>query len=180
MSLGTVDGSTLGSILAGVNSPIPPQSGPELIGTVTIDQTTPGTSNAVAFTTPGRTPASTNSQAGNTAIAASIPAVALQYSYLSGMFISGLGATAASVVACNITNVLASDAGSNTWHFNISVPAGVTVALNNGLPIIINFDPPIQSKAVDTALQVNVGAFGAGNTQAVVSVWGYTSASATF
>ena len=178
MSLGSGDGSTLGAILAGVNSPIP--TGSDIIGTATIDQTTPGTSNAVAFTTPGRTPASTNSQAGNTAIAASIPAVALQYSYLSGMFISGLGATAASVVACNITNVLASDAGSNTWHFNISVPAGVTVALNNGLPIIINFDPPLQSKAVDTALQVNVGAFGAGNTQAVVSVWGYTSASATF
>ena len=170
--------STLLTILTGVTSSIP--AGDALIGITGIDQTTPGTTNAVAITTPGRTPASTNSQAANTAIAASIPAVAGQYSYMSGLFIAGLGATAAGVVACNITNILASDAGSNTWHFNVTVPAGVTVALNNGLPIIINFDPPIQSKAVDTALQVNVGAFGAGNTQAVVSVWGYTSASATF
>lgn len=170
--------SALLSIATDVSSSIP--AGSALIGSVTVDNTTPGTSNLVAISTPGRTPASTNSQAANTAIAASIPAVAGQYSYMSGLFIAGLGATAASVVACNITNILASDAGSNTWHFNVSVPAGVTVALNNGLPIIINFDPPIQSKAVDTALQVNVGAFGAGNTQAVVSVWGYTSASATF
>ena len=133
----------------------------------------------VAITTPGRTPSSASSQASNTAIAASVAAVAGQYSYLSGIFISGLGATGAGVVACNITNILATS-GSNTWNFSINIPAGATVPFNNGLPYVMTFDPPLQAKAIDTSVQCNVGAFGAGNTQQTVSVWGYTTASATF
>jgi hypothetical protein len=170
--------STLLSILTGVTNPIP--AGTALIGKVGIDQTTPGTTNAVAITTPGRTPASESSTAGNTSIAASIPAVASQYSYLSTVFLSGLGATAAATVSCNITNVLSSNSTSNTWTFQISVPAGVTVPLNGGVPIVMSFVPPLQAKAINTAIQVNIGAFGAGNTQACVGVSGYNSTSLNF
>ncbi len=166
----------LGQILTASTNPIPAGVNTTIIGSVGIDPT----KNTVAITTPGRTPASESSTAGNTAIAASIPAVAGQYSYLSAVFLSGLGATTAATVQCNITNVLSSNATSNTWTFQIAVPQGVTVPLFADGPKIINFDPPLQAKAINTQLQVNIGAFGAGNTQQCVGVSGYNSVSATF
>jgi hypothetical protein len=156
-------------LVSGVNSPIPTQAQTVSIGGVGV------------LSQPTHTPSSSCSQAANTNIAASIPATVGQYSYLSKLWISGLGATAAGVVACNVTNVLASS-GSNTWNFSINIPIGVTVPFTDGdgKPFTIDFDPPLQAKAIDTAIQVNVGAFGVGNTQQVVAVNGYTSPSAQF
>jgi hypothetical protein len=168
--------SSLQSILTAAQGPIPTQAATVSIGAVGIVQT----NNGVAVVSqPTHTPSSSSSQAANTAIAASIPATAGQYSYLSGFIIAGLGATGAGVVACNITNILASS-GSNTWNFSINIPAGATVPFNSGMLYKYDFIPPLQAKAIATGIQVNVGAFGAGNTQQTVSVWGYTSPSAQY
>ncbi len=170
--------SVLQSILAAAQGSIP--AGSSLIGKVGIDQTTPGLTNLVAVSLPANTPASeVSGPVGNTAIAASIPAVAGQYSYLSNVWIAGLGATTGSTVTCNITNILSSNATGNTWSFYLVVPTGATVPISNG-PLVYNFDPPLQSKAINTALQVNVGAFGAGNTAQTVGVSGYNSPSAQY
>ena len=156
-------------LVSGVNSPIPTQAQTVSIGGVGV------------LSQPTHTPSSASSQASNLAIAASIPATAGQWSYLSALWISGLGSTGGGTVACNITNVLATS-GSNTWNFSITVPAGVTIpfTVEGGKPFVINFTPPLQAKLIDTGIQVNVGAFGAGNTQQTVSVNGYTSPSAQF
>ncbi len=171
--------STLLSILTAATNPLPAGSLATDVGSTGISQTTPGTSNNVVVTSLV-TPASETSNAAATGIASAIPAVAGKYSYIAGLMISGLGATSASVIVCNITNVLSSNASSNTWQFWINIPAGVTVPINGGVPIILTFNPPLQGKAVNTQVQCNVPSFGAGNTQQQVAVWGYNSPNASF
>ncbi len=137
-----------------------------------VDQTTPGTTNAVAIANiPTITPFSTNSVTTSAAaIAAHISATAGQYGYLSGVTISGLGATATSAINCNIQGLI-----GGTRQFWIQIPAGVAVALN---PIQLSWNPPVQSSAVNTLIQCNVPSFGTGNVEASVVMDGYTSASA--
>lgn len=84
--------------------------------------------------------------------------------YISGAMISGGGATAASVIQVTITGL------TNTLSFNIAVPAGAAVGIQT---LQLLFDPPLPASADNTAIVVNVPSFGAGNTNASASAWGF-------
>lgn len=96
-----------------------------------------------------------------------IPAVAGLYSYVTGVVITGGGATAASVIDATLSD------GTVTLHYAVTVPAGATVAIT---PIIDDFLPALQSTAVNTAWTFTVPSAGAGNTNLSVVLTGYQQA----
>lgn len=105
---------------------------------------------------------------GNVAAAiatATLPAVAGKTTYISGLAITGAGATAASVVSPTVTGL-----AGGTMTFTLPVVAGATLGNN---PIIIDFDPDMPSSAVNTAIVLTCPSLGAGNTNSTVSLWGY-------
>ena len=85
--------------------------------------------------------------------------------YLSGLAITGSGATAASVVTATVTGL-----ADGTLDFTVPVPAGVDLGIT---PLIIPFNPPLPASAADTKVTVTLPALGAGNTNAAVSAWGF-------
>lgn len=84
--------------------------------------------------------------------------------YIAGFCISGGGATAASIITVTVTGL------TNTLSFSVPVPAGATAGV---LPLVVNFDPPLPASADNTAIVVNVPSFGAGNTAAAATAWGF-------
>jgi hypothetical protein len=86
--------------------------------------------------------------------------------YISGFEFTGSGATAAAVVLLTITGVI-----GGTMTYVIPVPAGVTVGIP---PLVVEFNPPLQASALNTAIVVSVPALGAGgNTNSAVVAHGY-------
>jgi hypothetical protein len=96
---------------------------------------------------------------------ATLPAVAARLNYIEGFDVTGGGATAASVITITVTGT------TNTLNYTITVPAGATGAIT---PFSIRFPSPMPASAVNTAINVIVPSFGAGNTAASVSVYGFT------
>lgn len=84
--------------------------------------------------------------------------------YLQGFKIGGLGATAAAVLTCSISNILN---GNRTFYLN--VPAGVTT------PVLLEFlfPIPIPASTIGGSITINVPSFGAGNTNAWTIAWGF-------
>jgi hypothetical protein len=105
-----------------------------------------------------------------TAAAAAItltqPAVAGKINFVTGIIISGGGATAASI----ITVTLASG-GTTILSLNIAVPAGVTGGI---IPIVISFDTPVAGLGANQNMVLTVPSFGAGNTNAAAFLQGFT------
>lgn len=97
------------------------------------------------------------------AIAASLAAAAGKRTFISGLAVTGSGATAASVIAVTVTGL------TTTLNFRIVVPAGATVGVT---PLVVAFARPIPASADNTAIVVNVPSFGVGNTNAAVAAWG--------
>lgn len=97
----------------------------------------------------------------------SIPAAAGLYSYVTGIVITGAGATAATVLDATLSD------GTVTLHYAVVVPAGATTAIT---PIVDDFLPPLQSTAVNTAWTLTVPTAGAGNTNVSVAITGYQQA----
>jgi hypothetical protein len=95
---------------------------------------------------------------------ATLSAEANYLTHISGILITGGGATAASIVEATVTGL------PTTLKIAIPVPAGVTAGIT---PISIPFSPPLPASADNTAIAVIMPSFGAGNTKADVSVWGY-------
>lgn len=85
--------------------------------------------------------------------------------YLSGFEFTGAGATAGSIVALTVTGVI-----GGTMTYNIPVPTGATVSIP---PLVVEFNPPLQASALNTAISVSVGSLGAGNTNSAVCAHGY-------
>lgn len=84
--------------------------------------------------------------------------------YIEGFTVSGLGATAGSTIAITVTGI------ANTLTYEYTVPAGVTVAA----PLLdVRFPDPIPATAQNTPIVVNVPSFGAGNTTAAASAYGF-------
>jgi len=105
---------------------------------------------------------------GNVAAAtatATLPAVAGKTTYLSGLMITGSGATAGLPVSVTVTGL-----AGGTMTFTYCAAAGVLVA---NTPLYIDFDPDMPGSAVNTAIVVTCPSLGAGNTNNTVSVWGY-------
>jgi len=112
-----------------------------------------------------QTPKTQSTTAANGIMTVSIAALAGKTTYISGMVITGSGATAASVITVTITNTV-----TQTMNYNIVIPAGVTTTIT---PLVVSFVPSIPANAVNTIITVTVPAFGAGNTNAAVSIWGF-------
>ena len=117
---------------------------------------TPGGATAVS---------SSSGNVANASAAATLPAVAAKTNYLSGLILTGAGATAASVVTATVTGLL-----GGTMSITVAVPAGATASI---VPVSLAFNPPLPASAVNTAIVVTLPALGAGNTNASASAWGY-------
>lgn len=98
------------------------------------------------------------------AITATLAGAAGKTTYIEGVQVGGLGATAASRIAVTITGLAA------TITLYVEVPAGATVIAGG---ILLTFPSPIPASAVNTAIVVNVPSFGTGNTDEFVSAWGF-------
>jgi len=93
-----------------------------------------------------------------------LAAVAGLRTYISGFCIAGGGATGASIITVTITGL------ANTLSFAVPVPAGAAAGV---IPLLVTFDPPLPASADNTPIVVNVPSFGAGNTSASASAWGF-------
>ncbi len=109
---------------------------------------------------------------GNVAAAtatATAPAVAGKTFKVTGIDVTGGGATAASVVDMTLTGI-----NNGTLHFSIPVPAGATAGLtSDGRPI--QFRPPdsIPASGQNQAVAAVLPSLGSGNTNATVTLYGY-------
>ncbi len=101
-------------------------------------------------------------QANNCALAASTGG---KRTYIAGFAVTGAGATGASVIDVTVTGVL-----GGTQTFKLVIPAGAGAAI---VPLVVAFDPPIPSSAINTAITVNVPSFGAGNLHAAATAYGF-------
>lgn len=127
-----------------------------------------GTAAGGGFTTPPSGVTALHSSSGNVAAAtatATLAGAASVTTYISGLQITGSGATAGSVVTGTVTGLL-----GGTMSLTIPVATGVTVG---NAPITMEFYPPLPASAVNTSIVVSVPTLGAGNTNSTVSAWGY-------
>ena len=108
-----------------------------------------------------------NNSSGNVAngiASISIPAAPGKTSYITGFDFYSCGATAAAVVNVNVVGTGAT----------LSYPVGVVAnPQQNNTPVSVRFSPPLPANAVNTAITVSVAALGAGNTNAVVNIFGF-------
>lgn len=93
-----------------------------------------------------------------------LAAVAAKMNYLAGFAVTGLGATGAGSITVTTTGL------ANNLSFVVPIPAGATAAV---APLVVQFNPPLPASAVNTAIVVLVPSFGAGNTTASASAWGF-------
>ena len=109
-----------------------------------------------------------NATSGNVANAvatATMAAVAGQTNYIGGFSITGAGATAALVVLAALTGL-----SGGTINYVYVASAGAMV----GNPtMVVNFPSPIPASAVNTAVSLSLPALGIGNTNAVVTIYGF-------
>jgi len=112
--------------------------------------------------------AKTIASSGNVANAtatATIPAIPGKITYLSGLMITGAGATAGAVVNPTITGL---SGGTVTLTYTSATGAAVGNA-----PLFLDFDPDLPASAPNTAIVVSCPALGTGNTNNTVIAWGY-------
>ena len=103
--------------------------------------------------------------ANNTA-AATMPADAARFNYLSGFDITFAGATVGLAVIAILTGI-----AGGPLSYIISAPAGATVG---GAAMSMRFPQPLRSTAINTAITLSVPALGLGNTNIAVNLYGYS------
>jgi len=87
-------------------------------------------------------------------------------SYLSGFEFTGTGQTGGpTIILLTITGLL-----GGTFTYNIVSPIGVAVAAPT---LNVQFNPPLQASALNTAITVSCASLGAGSTNSTVNVHGY-------
>lgn len=121
----------------------------------------------VAQTSPGGAAAQVNALASgaNSAATATLAAATGKRTWLSGFQITGLGATAAGSASVTVAGL-----AGGSLQYVLAVPAGVSAGIT---PLVVAFAAPLAGSAPNTAITVTVGAFGAGNTAAVVTAQGF-------
>lgn len=101
----------------------------------------------------------------NAAATATIAAVAGQRNWLTGFFLSGSGATAASVISVTVTGLI-----GGTMTFAYAVPSGVTAKSPD---LHVTFPKPIPATGPNVAIVASAPGFGAGNTNATMVATGF-------
>lgn len=101
----------------------------------------------------------------NAAAIATLANAAAKTNFLAGFEISGAGATAALPVTVTVTGLLG---GTLTYIYTFA--AGPLVG---NLPLVVEFNPPLQASAVNTPIVVTCPAGGAGNTNNAAVAHGY-------
>jgi hypothetical protein len=144
----------------------------DLVGLVDSTGTALGTTTNPVVTSSSAGPASSAAYVGsssgnvaNAAAVATLPAVAGKTNYVTGLQITGSGSTPGADVTATLAGVV-----GGPYSFEFTAPAGVLVA---GYPLIMTFNPPIPSSAVNSAVTLTLPALGTGNTNASVSIQGY-------
>jgi hypothetical protein len=102
------------------------------------------------------------------ALQCSIAAVAGKMNYCTGFDITGGGATGAAIVRAVLSGIAG---GSLSWA--MGVVAGATAPVNPENGLSVRFPHPIPASAVNTAITMDVESFGAGNTEAAVTLYGF-------
>lgn len=156
---------SLGSTVKVLAAPYSPATQP-ISGNVTL---LPG-NNGIGKVGPGYTGSQTpiSASSGNVANAsavATLAAVAAKLTYITGFEVTGGGATAGQCVTGTVTGI------TTPLAFTKCSPSGVTTEM---LPLTVEFNNPIPSSAVNTAVVVTLPALGAGSTNATVTAHGYT------
>jgi len=113
-----------------------------------------------------QTPLCVGANVGNASNNQTLSGAVNKTTYISGFYVTGLGASSASNIKVTITGLL----GGATLTFDYTIPSGTTV---QGTLLSMNFNPPIPANAQNTDIVVNVPAFGAGNTSASAGAFGF-------
>ena len=106
---------------------------------------------------------------GNVAAAvatATLTGVAAKSTYITGFEVTGAGATAGLPVNVTITGTIT---GTLTYTY-----VAATGALVANTPLVVTFDYPIQSSAVNTSIVVSCPSLGVGNTNNTTVAHGFT------
>ena len=110
------------------------------------------------------------SSSGNVAAAAATATLAVpadgKKNYVTGLMITAAGATAGLPVVATITNLI-----GGTMSFIYSAPAGATIGAT---PYIAIFPIPVPAAAVSTSIVLTLPSLGLGNTNAAVTLFGFT------
>jgi hypothetical protein len=106
----------------------------------------------------------TNTGTGTTSATATLPAVANRVNYLTGLYVTSSGATAAATPTITVTNTVG---GTLTFAY-----PQVAVATNNQCPLEITFNPAIPATASNTNMVAAITT-GAGTTSTAVVLTGY-------
>jgi hypothetical protein len=108
------------------------------------------------------------SSSGNVAAAtatATLAGAASVTTYITGLEVTGAGATAALPVTVTVTGTV-----SGTLSYTYVAVAGVTLV---NQPLVVQFCPAIPASAVNTSIVVSCPSLGAGNTNNTVTAHGY-------
>lgn len=108
-----------------------------------------------------------NASSGNVAAgtaAATLAAAGSKFTYMSGFQFTSSGSTVGLPVICTITGI------TTTKSYIVTSVAGVLLA---NAPLIVQFNPPLQSSAVNTAIVASCPSLGTGNTNAVMTADGF-------
>lgn len=126
-------------------------------------------STAPFYTSSSRIPAGTDvtssATGANAAITATLPGAAGKTTRISGFEVTGTGATSATIVTVTVTGLV-----SGTLNYVVAIPAGIQTSIT---PLLVTFPREVAASAENTAIVVNVPAFGLGNTNVAVSAHGY-------
>lgn len=140
-------------------------AGSNVIGKVGIDQTTPGTTNAVNLLNTvypyGAVPITASATGTTAATVATLAGTSGKTTYISGFTITA-DATAAIAGAATV-------AGTVTGSLNYIQSVGASTAAST---LSQTFNPPIPASAANTAITVTSAAAGVGGATAVTA-WGY-------
>jgi hypothetical protein len=113
----------------------------------------------------GATPMLATATGAATGISTSLNPSAGRTSYLSGVQVTGLGATTGSIVTLGIAGLQ-----GGTLTFYITVPTGATVPI---VPLILGFNPALPANGPNTNIFTSLASFGTGNTVANLSTQGF-------
>ena len=117
---------------------------------------------------PNSSAAKLTNSSGNVAAATATATMAAAnglLNYVCGFSITGAGATGASVINPTLTGL-----NGGTITYTMAIVAGATLAQPQ---LDLRFSPCQPATALNTAITLTVPSFGAGNTNATVSIYGY-------